>query len=310
MPDVDSVLLLRPTAVATVFTQQLGRGLRRAEGQESPDGHRPDRSAAARVPLRAAAERDRRPPPRPAPAAKSRRLPVSAGRVPRRPRPPEPRDRARQPARCGAALAVEDAGRRPAWVAVADSRSVPREDRPRRSDVYRRQDQSWTRLQRDAGAASRRPASTAESAICCARCGGCSTSTTLNACGSIARSSLVRGRRKARLDERERRLLLMLHYDLWGTRRTFSHLDASFERFLVARVGSAELSRTARRLGRAKRAHSRGRPGSVRRFRCTFMRGTRGTRFLAPTARDRRRGRLHSAKGCGTSSPPRPTCCS
>jgi len=32
------------------------------------------------------------------------------------------------------------------------------------------------------------------------------------------------------LDERERRLLLMLHYDLWGTRRTFSDLDASFAR--------------------------------------------------------------------------------
>ena len=33
VPDVDSVLLLRPTASATVFAQQLGRGLRRAEGK-------------------------------------------------------------------------------------------------------------------------------------------------------------------------------------------------------------------------------------------------------------------------------------
>lgn len=33
VPDVDCVLLLRPTASATVFTQQLGRGLRRAVGK-------------------------------------------------------------------------------------------------------------------------------------------------------------------------------------------------------------------------------------------------------------------------------------
>jgi superfamily II DNA or RNA helicase/HKD family nuclease len=35
VPDVDVVLLLRPTASATLFTQQLGRGLRRARGKHS-----------------------------------------------------------------------------------------------------------------------------------------------------------------------------------------------------------------------------------------------------------------------------------
>jgi len=35
VPDVDVVLLLRPTASATLFTQQLGRGLRRARGKRS-----------------------------------------------------------------------------------------------------------------------------------------------------------------------------------------------------------------------------------------------------------------------------------
>ncbi len=35
VPDVDCVLLLRPTASATLFTQQLGRGLRRARGKSS-----------------------------------------------------------------------------------------------------------------------------------------------------------------------------------------------------------------------------------------------------------------------------------
>jgi superfamily II DNA or RNA helicase len=35
VPDVDTLLLLRPTASATVFTQQLGRGLRRARAKSS-----------------------------------------------------------------------------------------------------------------------------------------------------------------------------------------------------------------------------------------------------------------------------------
>lgn len=35
VPDVDTVMLLRPTASSTVFTQQLGRGLRRARGKSS-----------------------------------------------------------------------------------------------------------------------------------------------------------------------------------------------------------------------------------------------------------------------------------
>ena len=35
VPDVDTILLLRPTASATLFTQQLGRGLRRAHGKSS-----------------------------------------------------------------------------------------------------------------------------------------------------------------------------------------------------------------------------------------------------------------------------------
>jgi superfamily II DNA or RNA helicase/HKD family nuclease len=35
VPDVDTILLLRPTQSATLFTQQLGRGLRRAQGKSS-----------------------------------------------------------------------------------------------------------------------------------------------------------------------------------------------------------------------------------------------------------------------------------
>ena len=35
LPDVDTILFLRPTESATIFLQQLGRGLRRAHGKRS-----------------------------------------------------------------------------------------------------------------------------------------------------------------------------------------------------------------------------------------------------------------------------------
>ena len=94
-------------------------------GQEPPDGHRPDRSASARVPLRGPAEGDRRPSPRAGPRPGQERLPVPAGRVHGRSRPSEPRDRHRQPAGCGTALALENV--------VADLR--PRLERPRLSST-------------------------------------------------------------------------------------------------------------------------------------------------------------------------------
>ena len=45
LPEVDTILLLRPTQSATVFLQQLGRGLRRSHGKAGPDGARHDRAA-------------------------------------------------------------------------------------------------------------------------------------------------------------------------------------------------------------------------------------------------------------------------
>ena len=51
-PYVDTVLFLRPTQSATIFLQQLGRGLRRAPGQGRADGARLHRAAPPRVPLR------------------------------------------------------------------------------------------------------------------------------------------------------------------------------------------------------------------------------------------------------------------
>jgi hypothetical protein len=97
------------------------------------------------------------------------------------------------------------------------------------ADVYRRPDYSWTRLQRDAG----RHVPALED-------------------GSAEERDLLRAVRRllhiddpervaayrewlaaatpprmSDMDERQRRLLLMLHYDLWGTRRTFADLGAS-----------------------------------------------------------------------------------
>ena len=52
LPDVDTVLFLRPTESATVFLQQLGRGLRRTPVEVGADGPGLRRSPAQGVPLR------------------------------------------------------------------------------------------------------------------------------------------------------------------------------------------------------------------------------------------------------------------
>ena len=95
VPSVDTVLLLRPTDSATVFTQQLGRGLRRADGKpyltvidligQQHRQFRFDRRLGALV--------DRRRGPLAAPDRG--RVPVPPVRVPRRAGPAERGDRAR-----------------------------------------------------------------------------------------------------------------------------------------------------------------------------------------------------------------------
>jgi uncharacterized protein DUF3427 len=54
--------------------------------------------------------------------------------------------------------------------------------------------------------------------------------------------SRPRAPKASALEERERRLLLMLHYDLWGTRRTFAHLDAGFAALWAHGAVRGELS--------------------------------------------------------------------
>ena len=64
IPEVDTLLLLRPTESATVFLQQLGRGLRWAPRQERSDRPRLHRPGPRRLPLRHPLSRlDRRHPP-------------------------------------------------------------------------------------------------------------------------------------------------------------------------------------------------------------------------------------------------------
>lgn len=54
LPQVDTILLLRPTQSATIFLQQLGRGAAPCRGQGGADRHGFHRPAAPRVPLRSA----------------------------------------------------------------------------------------------------------------------------------------------------------------------------------------------------------------------------------------------------------------
>ena len=111
VPSVDTVLLLRPTDSATVFTQQLGRGLRRADGKsyltvidligQQHRQFRFDRRLGAIVDRRRGPLRRQT----------RSRIPVPSLWVPRRSRSPEQRDRAPQPSGRRAAVPVEDARR-------------------------------------------------------------------------------------------------------------------------------------------------------------------------------------------------------
>ena len=153
VPDVDCLLLLRPTESATLFTQQLGRGLRRAEGKshltviDLIGQHRKEFRFEDRL------QGDRRP-------ARDRFIDQVEGRfsVPPawllgRPRSSEPRRiRRTTSARPFGPLALGrpssgscgvDAGRRTS-VTFLDQTGH------RLEDVYRSGD-SWTQLRRDAG---------------------------------------------------------------------------------------------------------------------------------------------------------------
>jgi superfamily II DNA or RNA helicase len=60
LPEVDTIMFLRPTESALVFLQQLGRGLRRHERQGLRDGAGLHRAGPPEVPVRPALPRDHR----------------------------------------------------------------------------------------------------------------------------------------------------------------------------------------------------------------------------------------------------------
>jgi superfamily II DNA or RNA helicase/HKD family nuclease len=228
VPHVDTVLLLRPTDSATVFTQQLGRGLRRADGKpyltvidligQQHRQFRFDRRLAALV--------DRRRGPL------ERQIEYGFPFL---------------PSGCHIELDrqseeivlanLRDAARLTQWrTLVDDLRAMPRvsltaflEETDRAPvDVYRRPDYSWTRLRRDA---RRRLAATGpveeerDLLRALRRMLHIDDPERVHVYRALLASSSPP--RHADADERQRRLLLMLHYDLWGTRRTFPDLDTS-----------------------------------------------------------------------------------
>jgi hypothetical protein len=243
VPCVDTVLLLRPTDSATVFTQQLGRGLRRSEsksyltvidliGQQHRE-FRFDRRLGAIV--------DRRRGPL--------RQQLEAGFP-------------FLPSGCHVDLDrqshelvlgnLQEAARLSQWKTLVDdlrglsaeslAQFLNQTDREV-EDVYRRQDHSWTRLRREAGAKVPRSASESDERDLLR-----ALRRMLNIDDpervQFYREILARARapKVHTLDRRQRRLLLMLHYDLWGSRRRFSDLDASLQTLWAHKAVCAELS--------------------------------------------------------------------
>ena len=94
VPAVDTVLMLRPTESPTLFLQQLGRGLRQANGQAVLHGPRLRRNAPPGVPLRPPVPRTARWHSPRRRAGRAAAVPVPPGRLQHAARPEGRRDRA------------------------------------------------------------------------------------------------------------------------------------------------------------------------------------------------------------------------
>ena len=240
VPDVDTLLLLRPTQSPTVFSQQLGRGLRRSEGKrcltvldligQQHRSYRFDRRLAALVDRRNGPVRNQ----------------IEAGFP-------------LLPAGCDVRLDREseaivltnlkDAARLGRWpMLVEDLEALGdvgmaeflEESSRELVDLYRGPDHSWTRLRRDTGL--RTPEGDANEAGL------------LRALGRMLHiddgervgfyRELLGGDRPPRegeLSQRRRRLALMLHFDLWGVSQRRESLEASMAELWHERAVRAEL---------------------------------------------------------------------
>jgi len=227
VPSVDTVLLLRPTDSATVFTQQLGRGLRRASGKsfvtvldligQQHRQFRFDRRLSALVDVRRGPIRKQ----------------VEEGF------PFLPSGCHLELDRQAREIVLENlksAARLSQWTTLVDDlrasgdvslgqflQATDREP----ADLYRSGERSWTRLRRDAGLET--PVSPdPETEAVLLRSVGRMLHVDDPERVPFYRQVLAEPSppRTGALDERRRRLLLMLHFAFWGVRRRFPDLDA------------------------------------------------------------------------------------
>jgi superfamily II DNA or RNA helicase/HKD family nuclease len=229
VPAVDTVLLLRPTDSATVFTQQLGRGLRRSQGKahltvidligQQRREFRFDQRLRALLDIRRGAVQDQ----------------VEQGF------PFLPSGCHLELDRQSEAIVLNnlrDAARLTQWrTLVSDLRGLGDVglevflERTAREpfDVYRSAGRGWTALRRDAALPTQpAPSSDTEEGLLRA----------IRRMLHVEDPERVRFYREVlaasrppsteALDERQRRLLLMLHFDLWGSRGTFRSLDEAY----------------------------------------------------------------------------------
>ncbi|MBI5105005.1 MAG: DUF3427 domain-containing protein [Solirubrobacterales bacterium] len=245
VPAVDTILLLRPTDSATVFTQQLGRGLRRADGKphltvidligQQHRDFRFDRRLTAildprRGPMRTQVEQD------------FPFLPSGCHLELDRQSRETILDNLRAAARLNQWRTLVEDLRGLGEASLSEYLDATARTP---SDLYRSQDRSWTALCRDAGRrVPSAPDPREEQALLRSvrRMLHVDDPERVRWYGLILASATPP--RTGDLDERHRRLLLMLHYDLWGTRRSFDSLDGSFAelwRYDAVRSELAEL---------------------------------------------------------------------
>ena len=230
VPDVDTILMLRPTESPTLFLQQLGRGLRKTQDKAVLHRARLRRHAPQGVPLRPTLPRAPRRLPARRRAGRPAAVPVPAGRLPHGAR------------RQGAEIVLRSL--RDAiptrWPAKVDELRSLRRERPDLGlaefldesgldldDVYDGS-KSWSDLRQAAGARSLagRPA---RSGRFVGRSAGCCTSTTANESTTYRRLLAEPSRPSSTtLPERERRLLHMLVG--LGCRPGRSRADTAFRR--------------------------------------------------------------------------------
>ena len=231
VPDVDCVLLLRPTQSATVFTQQLGRGLRLAKGkshltvidligQQHREFRFADRLRAILDPRRGPVQEqiERGFPFLPAGCAMS--LDRQSSEI--------VLDNLRAIARLGRWTAlVEDLQAQPddgdlSWYLDATGRRV--------EDVYRVAGKSWTELRRDAGRpapASRAPEVEPQVLRALRRLRHVDDPERVTFYRELLSGSHPPKERDH--NERQRRLLRMLSWSVWGANADHPSTDAAFE---------------------------------------------------------------------------------